>query len=62
MPQGQRLKPKQIVSLLRQFLQHKSSKNAHPVSRFICKMIHDFIISSSVSKILVNQIYFHPQY
>ena len=47
MLRGQRLKPKQIVTLLRQFLQHKSSKNAHPVSRFICKVIYDFIISSS---------------
>ena len=62
MPRGQRLKPKQIVTLLSQFLQHKSSKKTHPVSRFICKLIYDFIISSSVQKILVNQINFHPQY
>ncbi len=62
MPKGQRLKPEQIFTLLRQFLQHKSSKNAHPVSRFICKVIYDFIISSSSPKMLVNQIYFHPQY
>ena len=62
MLRGQRLKPKQIVTLLRQFLQHKSSKKTHSVSRFICKLIYDFIITSSVPKILVNQIYFHPQY
>ena len=62
MLRGQRLKPKQIVTLLRQFLQHKSSKNAHPVSRFICKVIYDFIISPSSPNMLVNQIYFRPRY
>ncbi len=62
MLRGQRLKPKQIVTLLRQFLQHKSSKNAHPVSRFIRKMIYDFIFSPSGPKMLGDQIYFRPQY
>ena len=62
MLRGQRLKPKQIVTLLRQFLQHKSSKKTHPVSRFICKVIYDFIISSGSPKMLVNQIYFRPRY